>query len=69
LTAGLIAGYGKIPLLAYDRLKAQFDDIVVIAIAEEISEDFSLLANKLYSFSPGQVGKIIKTLKKEEVKN
>jgi len=68
LTAGLIAGYGKISLMAYDRLKAQFDDIVVIAIAEEANADISLIADKMYSFSAGQVGKIIKTLKKEGVK-
>lgn len=68
MIAGLIAGYGEIPRLAYERLKAQFDEIVVITIAEEVSEDFSLFADKIYSFSAGQVGKIIKTLKKEGVK-
>lgn len=67
LTAGLIAGYGKLPLIAYKKLKEQFDRVVVISLAEEVTVDFDQVADKVYQLSVGQVGKIIKTLKGEGV--
>lgn len=67
MIAGLIAGYGKLPLIAYKKLKERFEKVVVISLSEEVTVDFNTISDKVYQLSVGQVGKIIKTLKKEGV--
>ncbi|MCX8084726.1 MAG: UDP-2,3-diacylglucosamine diphosphatase LpxI [Calditerrivibrio sp.] len=67
MTVGLIAGYGKLPLIAYEKLITLYKDVVVISLLEEVTVDFNKIHSSVYQFSAGQVGKIIKTLKKNNV--
>lgn len=60
----LLAGYGKLPWYAFENIKNMAVDYIVIALSEESDGVFDG-CKKLYHFSVGQVGKIIKTLKKE----
>ncbi|MGC8767823.1 LpxI family protein [Calditerrivibrio sp.] len=69
MAVGLIAGYGKLPLIAYNKLKEKYGRVVVISLAEEVTVDFNSVTESLHQFSVGQVGKIIKTLKSEGVQN
>lgn len=69
MVVGLIAGYGRLPLIAYNKLKERYDKVVVVSLAEEVTVDFSSVAENLHQFSVGQVGKIIKTLKSEGVQD
>lgn len=62
----LLAGYGKLPWYAFENIKNMEVDYIVIALSEESDGVFDG-CKKLYHFSVGQVGKIIKTLKKEFV--
>ncbi|MEF3255722.1 MAG: UDP-2,3-diacylglucosamine diphosphatase LpxI [Deferribacterales bacterium] len=68
MAVGLIAGYGKLPLIAYQKLQEIYGDVIVISITEESTVDFKGIGAKVYEFSVGQIGKIIKTLNKESVR-
>jgi len=68
LKIGLISGYGKIPLIAAENLIANGHEIFIIALYEEVTEDFTTLKGvEIQKFSVTQVGKIIKTLKNNDV--
>lgn len=67
MSVGLIAGYGRLPLIAYNKLKEIYGDVVVVTITEESTVNFKNISGKSYEYSVGQVGKIIKIFKKEGV--
>jgi len=68
LKTGLIAGYGRIPLIAAENLISKGDELLIIALYEEVTADFSSLENvQVEKLSVTQVGRIIKTLKKNSV--
>jgi len=67
LRTGLIAGYGTLPLIAAENLIKDGHDLCVIALYEEVTSDFSGLNVPVEKLSVTQVGKIIKTLKKNNV--
>ncbi|MGA1846435.1 LpxI family protein [Deferribacter abyssi] len=64
---GLLAGYGQLPSIAIKNLKAEGHFVVTIAFNEEINTDLSSASDKIYTFSVGQAGKVLKTLEKESV--
>ncbi|GAB1536698.1 UDP-2,3-diacylglucosamine diphosphatase LpxI [Geovibrio sp. ADMFC3] len=64
---GLIAGRGEIPLLVKRELEAAGKEHIVIALAEGVADFLRPYCGDLPVFSPLQVGKVIKTLKKEKV--
>ena len=66
LKIALLAGYGKLPNYAFENIKNMGVDYIVIALSEECDGVFEG-CKKLYNFSVGQVGKIIKTLKNDQV--
>lgn len=68
MKTALIAGYGTLPLVAAENLIEMGDELFVIALYEEVTADFSKLENvHVKQFSVTQVGKIIKTLKSNNV--
>lgn len=60
----MIAGYGALPLIAASNLIKKGDELVVIALYEEVTADFSSLGVPVERLSVTQIGKVIKTLKK-----
>lgn len=63
MKTALIAGYGTLPLIAARNLLRQGHDLLIIALYEEVTADFSSLDTEVIRLSVTQVGKIIKTLK------
>jgi len=69
LRTGLIAGYGVLPKIAYDNLLSKGHDVFVVALSEEVTESFSdVPQSDIIRISVTQTGKIIKTLKNNNVK-
>ena len=66
---GLLAGYGELTVDAAVNIKNQNHELVVLAFNETINQDLSTYADKLYTVSVGQPGKILKILKKEQIKH
>lgn len=64
---GLIAGRGEIPLLVKRELEAAGREHMVIALADGVAEFLRPYCGVLPVFSPLQVGKVIKTLRKAGV--
>lgn len=65
---GLIAGAGDMPMIWARAAKAKDAEIVAVAIAEESKKGLEGIVDQLHYFSVGQVGKIIKTFKDEQIK-
>lgn len=65
---GLIAGKGEFPLIFAQEAKKNNQEIVVIALKEEMDEDLSPYAKSIHSISVAKLNSIIQTLKKEGVK-
>jgi len=69
LKIGLIAGYGNISLIAAEILSKNSYDVVIIALSESVSENFSPYGRKIYTVSVTQIKKILKILKDEDIEN
>jgi len=70
LKIGLIAGYGGLPVIAAEKLLNDGHEVYIVALYEEVTADFSHLENiAVEKFSITQVGKVIKALVKNDVKN
>ena len=65
---GLIAGNGKFPFLILDAARSQGIEMVVIAIQEEASPEIESSAKMTHWISLGQLGKLIKILKAEGIR-
>ncbi|HYP28021.1 MAG TPA: UDP-2,3-diacylglucosamine diphosphatase LpxI [Blastocatellia bacterium] len=64
---GLIAGNGRFPFLVLDGAKERGVEMVVAAIKEETSPDISSAASKVEWVGVGQLGRLIRFFKREEV--
>lgn len=65
---GLIAGSGRIPIVLADSIKKNGLDITAISLDESVSRELEKYTNKVYSFAPTQIGKIISKLQDEKIK-
>lgn len=65
---GLIAGSGRIPIILADSIKKNGLDITAISLDENVSRELEKYTDKVYSFAPTQIGKIISRLHDEEIK-
>lgn len=63
----LIAGAGEIPQILASSAKSQGASFVAIALTEAAIAPLDSFADRVYRLSIGQVGKIIKTIKKEGI--
>jgi DUF1009 family protein len=64
LKIGLIAGYGKLPKIAAQEILNQGNELVIISLYEEVTEDFSSFEGvEVLQYSVTQVGKVIKAIK------
>lgn len=66
---GLIAGAGDMPMIWARAAKAKGAEVIAVAIAEEAKKGLDGIVDQLHSLSVGQVGKIIKTLKDEGIRD
>ncbi|MDI6785358.1 MAG: UDP-2,3-diacylglucosamine diphosphatase LpxI [bacterium] len=66
---GIIAGEGRLPLIAAKELKKQAYDIVVVCIVSGLKKSLKEIANKVYEIEIGKIGEIIDTLNLHEVKD
>ncbi|MHB8281490.1 MAG: LpxI family protein, partial [bacterium] len=64
---GLIAGYGEFPLLYIEKLKSLGFYVCVCAIEEEAGERLKDYADSIIYISVGELGKLIKFFKSENV--
>ncbi len=64
---GLIAGRGKFPLFFAQEAKKNNQNLVVVALKEEVDEDLAPYAKSLHTLSVAKLDSIIQTLKKEGV--
>jgi DUF1009 family protein len=64
---GIIAGNGKFPLILAENARAEGLEVVAVALSEEADPSIEKLADKVYWLSITQLGKLIKTFKKEGV--
>lgn len=69
MKTAVLAGYGNLPLIAINNLKAMGHEVVTIAFNEEINTDLSGVSDKIYKFSVGQAKKVLDTLEKERVES
>lgn len=65
---GLIAGKGKFPLIFAQESKKNGKEIVVIGLKEEMDQDLKPYSDSIHVISVAKLDSIIKTLKKEGVK-
>ena len=65
---GLIAGKGKFPLIFARETRKRGRDLVVVALKEEVSEDFSPFAKAVHPISAGKLDSIIQVFRKEGVR-
>jgi UDP-2,3-diacylglucosamine hydrolase len=65
---GLIAGNGDFPLLALRAAREAGDEAVAFAIKEEASPEVEQLAARTHWISLGQLGKLIRLCKDEQIK-
>lgn len=64
---GLIAGNGRFPFLVLDGAKDRGIEMVVAAIREETSPEIDNIASKVEWVGVGQLGRLIRFFKREEV--
>lgn len=64
---GLIAGNGRFPLLVLEGARVQGAEMVVAAIKEETSPEIEKLAERVEWVGVGQLGKLIRFFKREQV--
>lgn len=64
---GLVAGYGKISLIAAKRLTEKGYEVLTIALSESVSENLTPFCSKIYTVSVTQIKKILKILKDEGI--
>lgn len=71
MRVAIVAGYGELPVMSAVSLKARGDYVLVIAIKESCNniERLKEIADSVYIFSVGQVGKMFKTFYKEKITN
>lgn len=69
MRVAIVAGYGELPVMSALSLKKRGDYVLVIAIKESCdnTERLRAVADSLYVFSAGQVGKMFKTFAKEKI--
>jgi len=65
---GLIAGWGEFPQLVAKQAREQGIEVVAIAFSEETGKIIEKNVDKVYWISLGQLGKIIKIFKQENIK-
>ncbi len=64
---GLIAGNGRFPFLVIQGARAEGVELAVAAISEETDKNLSALASTIEWVSVGQLGRLIKFFKRENV--
>jgi len=64
---GLIAGNGRFPFLVLEAARSQGIEVVVAAIREETDPDIERVAETVHWLSLGQLGKLIRTFRAEDV--
>ena len=67
MKVGLIAGAGRFPLLLASSARQQGHEVVAIAVKEEASPEIEALADRCYWISLGELSKLIKHLKQEQI--
>lgn len=65
---GLIAGDGLLPVKMAQYAKDNGFDVIAISLSADNCKQLKKYCSKVYSFSPGEVTKIEKTLKSENIK-
>ncbi|ODS31871.1 MAG: hypothetical protein SCARUB_03016 [Candidatus Scalindua rubra] len=65
---GLIAGNGRFPILFAQSAKAKGISLIAVAIEDEASPEIEKYVEKLYWVGVARIGKLIKTLKDEQIK-
>ncbi|OGI18488.1 MAG: hypothetical protein A3B68_07015 [Candidatus Melainabacteria bacterium RIFCSPHIGHO2_02_FULL_34_12] len=65
----IIAGNGELPVILAKSAREQGFNTCGVAITEEANQKLDGLCNKLYSFSPGQLSKILALVKSEMINN
>lgn len=68
MVIGLIAGKGKFPLIFAQEAQKNHQDLVVIALKEEMNEDIAPYAKSVHTVSVAKLDTIIQTLKNQGVK-
>ena len=64
---GLIAGNGRFPILFAQSAKAKGVNLIAVAIEDEASPEIEKYVEKLYWVGVAKIGKLIKTLKDENI--
>ena len=64
---GLIAGNGRFPFLVLEGARAEGVELAVAAISEEADKNLASFASTFEAVSVGQLGKLIKFFKRENV--
>ncbi len=67
MRVGLIVGGGRFPLLVASSAKQQGHEVVAVAIKEEAAPEIEDLANRCHWVSLGELTKLIKHLKQEQI--
>jgi hypothetical protein len=66
---GLVAGEGKLPSILARNARAQGYRVVALALSEAAQASVLPHADKVYLIAPGQIGRNVKLLKQENVKD
>ncbi len=63
----IICGNGRFPILALETARSLGHEVVAIGLREEAAGEIEALAAKTYWLSIGQLGRLIETLKSEQI--
>jgi UDP-2,3-diacylglucosamine hydrolase len=66
---GLIAGNGRFPIIFAQNARKKDVEIIAIAINEETSKELDKFVNKIYWLGVGELEKLLKILKEENVRS
>ena len=63
----LIAGDGELPILMAKGAKENGFDVIAISLASDNRKELKKYCSKVYVYSPGEIIKIKKTLRDEQI--
>ncbi|MHB8482372.1 MAG: LpxI family protein [Nitrospiria bacterium] len=66
---GLIAGNGRFPIIFASQIKSQGKEVIAVAHSGETVKELEAFVDKIFWIKVGQLGKLIKIFKDEQVQN
>lgn len=66
-TLGIIAGFGRLPVLVAQAVRGKYDRVVGIGVLESVDPELSSVVDGYHAINVGQLSHLLETLKQEKV--